>query len=427
MRFRVCVSRLPSRGLRSRVRRHILHRPAGVGPTGVFGITRVLQVYRTYFPDSQGGIEEVIRQLCVNTAPLGVENRVLALSTNVTRRAVRRAEARVFRAYRNLEVASCGMSLEAFSVYRRLAEWADVVHYHYPWPFGDVLHLTARRRKRAVVTYHSDIVRQRVLRALYRPLMNRFLGAVDRIVGTSPNYFATSDVLSRFEDKVDIVPIGLNEDTYPSVSDADVEAARVKYGEDFFLFVGVLRYYKCLHILLDALPGAPYRVVIAGSGPTERDLRSQVERLGIQDNVHFAGYVPDAEKVALLRLARGVVFPSYLRSEAFGVGLLEGAMYGRPLVSTEVGSGTSHVNVDGETGLVVAPGSASALRRALDQLHHRPDLARRMGRNARDRYERLFTGELMGLRYAEIYRELNGRGAVSETPARVSAQGVSRR
>ena len=388
---------------------------------------RVLQVYRTYFPDTQGGIEEVIRQICVNTRPHGVENRVLALSPNVSRRAVRRVEARVYRAHRDLEIASCGMSLEAFTVYRRLAAWADVVHYHYPWPFGDVLHLTARRRRPSVVTYHSDIVRQRLLRQIYRPLMSRFLGAVDRIVGTSPNYFATSDVLSRFEDKVDIVPIGLNEDTYPRVSEEAVDDARGKYGEDFFLFVGVLRYYKCLHILLDALPGAPYRVVIAGSGPTERDLRAQVARLGIEGNVHFAGYVPDEEKVAMLQLARGVVFPSYLRSEAFGVGLLEGAMYGRPLVSTEVGSGTSHVNVDGETGLVVAPGSPSALRRAMDQLHHRPDMARMMGRNARRRYEKLFTGELMGLRYAEIYGELTGDSRVPETAPQASAAELSRR
>ena len=383
---------------------------------------RVLQVYRTYFPDTQGGIEEVIRQICINTRPLGVENRVLALSANMSRRAVRRAEARVYRAHRDLEIASCGMSLEAFAVYRRLAAWADVVHYHYPWPFGDVLHLTARQRRPSVVTYHSDIVRQRLLREVYRPLMNRFLGSVDRIVGTSPNYFATSDVLTRFEDKVRIVPIGLNEDTYPRVSDTLAADARRKYGEDFFLFVGVLRYYKCLHILLDALPGTPYRVVIAGSGPTERDLRSQAARLGVEDRVQFAGYVPDEEKVALLRLARGVVFPSYLRSEAFGVGLLEGAMYGRPLVSTEVGSGTSHVNVDGETGLVVAPGSPSALRQAMDQLHHRPDLARMMGRNARRRYEKLFTGELMGLRYADIYRELNGEASESAALRPASAR-----
>ena len=69
---------------------------------------------------------------------------------------------------------------------------------------------------------------------------------------------------------MEIVPIGLKEDTYPQVSDRTLADTRAKYGEDFFLFVGVLRYYKCLHILLDALPGAPYRVVIAGSGPRRK-------------------------------------------------------------------------------------------------------------------------------------------------------------
>ena len=90
-------------------------------PCGSHQAVRVLQVYRTYLPDTQGGIEEVIRQICVNTRPHGVDNRVLALSPNVSRRAVRRVEARVYRAHRDLEIASCGMSLEAFAVYRRLA------------------------------------------------------------------------------------------------------------------------------------------------------------------------------------------------------------------------------------------------------------------------------------------------------------------
>ena len=369
---------------------------------------RVLHVYRTYLPDTQGGLEETIRQVCVNTQVLGAEHRVLALTMDASRRAVRRAEARVFRARQTASVASCGVSIEALAIYRRLVRWADVIHYHFPWPFGDLLHLAlAPPGKPSLVTYHSDIVRQRLLRKLYRPLMDRFLGSVDRIVATSPNYFATSDVLSRFERKVEIVPIGLREDTYPAVSEAALAAARERYGAGFFLFVGVLRYYKGLHILLDAMAGAPYNVVIVGSGPTERQLKLQARRLGLA-NVKFAGQVPDAEKVALLRLSRGIVFPSYLRSEAFGVTLLEGAMFGKPLISTEVGSGTSHVNVDGETGLVVTPGSAAELRRAMDRLHHNPDLAGLMGRNARRRFEALFTGDLMGTRYDAIYRKLCG-------------------
>ena len=368
---------------------------------------RVLHVYRTYFPQTQGGLEEVIRQICLNTRRHDVESRVLCVSPSVEPRVVRRAEAVVYRSKLHAEVASCSVSLQMLPMFRHLLKWADVVHYHFPWPFADVLHFAAGVKAPTVLTYHSDIVRQRFLALLYAPLMTRFLNAIDRIVCTSPNYFATSNVLPRFEDRVDIVPIGLDPASYPVAAERDVDAARAEFGEGFFLFVGVLRYYKCLHILLDAIAGAPYRVVIVGSGPTEAELKRQAEDLKLT-NVVFAGHVSDQAKVALLALSRGVVFPSYMRSEAFGVTLLEGAMHSKPLISTEVGSGTSHVNIDGETGLVVTPASAKALRQAMDQLHEHPAMADRMGRCARRRFERLFNGGLMGDRYAGIYTDLVG-------------------
>jgi glycosyltransferase involved in cell wall biosynthesis len=375
---------------------------------------RVLHAYRTYFPDTQGGLEEVIRQICLNTGTLGAESRVICPSPSPSHRVVQRPEAEVYRPRLTAEIASCSISLSAFKVFRELVDWADVVHYHFPWPFADVLHFACRVRKPTVLTYHSDIVRQRFLGMVYGPLMNRFLGSVDRIVCTSPNYFATSDVLTRFSDKVDVVPIGLDEASYPEPPAEVMSATETRYGRDFFLFVGVLRYYKGLHILLDSIKNAPYRVVIVGSGPTEAGLKRQAETLAL-DNVVFTGYLPDAEKLSLFRLCRGVVFPSYMRSEAFGVTLLEGAMHSRPLISTEVGSGTSHVNVDGQTGLVVPPGSAKALRQAMDQLWHRPQVAQHMGRNARERFERLFTGKVMGARYYDIYQQLTGTpGATRE-------------
>ena len=368
---------------------------------------RILHVYRTYFPDSQGGLEEVIRQICLNSREHGVESRVFTLSDQAEPTVVSWEEAQVHRAKTTLEVASCGISVRALGRFRKLVEWADLVHYHFPWPFADFLHFAAKVNKPTVLTYHSDIVRQRTLSKLYNPVMNRFLSAVDRIVCTSPNYFATSDVLSKFSQKVEIVPIGLNEDSYPIPTDADRAEVESRYGRNFFLFVGVLRYYKGLHILLDAMLNADYTVVIVGSGPTERELRAQARKLKLK-NVIFAGYVNDVTKVCLFELCLGVVFPSYLRSEAFGVTLLEGAMYGKPLISTEVGSGTSHVNVDGKTGCVVAPGSAAQLRDAMEKLASNPDMAALFGRHSRQRYVELFTGELMGARYVMTYQRLLG-------------------
>jgi len=368
---------------------------------------KVLHVYRTYFPDSQGGLEEVIRQICLGTSKKGVTSRVFTLSDEPYPRRLPRVECEVVRVRKTFEVASCGFALTGLRRFAKEVAWADVVHYHYPWPFSDLLYLLSGRPKPAVLTYHSDIVRQKLLLSLYRPLMNRYLGAMDRVVATSPNYFATSEVLNSVADKVEVIPIGLDEPSYPAQGDTnnDLAEALERYGSDFFLFVGVLRYYKGLHILIDAIKGAPYNVVIVGAGPVEDELRQQVERLGL-DNVIFAGYVSNKEKMALFRLCRAVVFPSYLRAEAFGVTLLEGAMSSRPLISAEVGSGTSHVNIHNETGLVVVPGSPVALREAMDELFLDRAKAERMGEQARLRYETLFTGRLMGGRYAKLYADV---------------------
>lgn len=366
---------------------------------------RVLHAYRTYFPDTQGGVEETIRQICLNTQRCGVESRVLCLSPTAQPAVLEREEALVHRVRRHAEVASCTMSLAAPAAMRRLARWADVVHYHFPWPFADMLHFGVGVGRPAVLTYHSDIVRQRLLEPVYRPLMNRFLGAMNRIVCTSPNYLASSPVLHRFGHKLEVVPIGLTRSSYPD-PDADCLAAtRAKFGDQFFLYVGVLRYYKSVHVLLDAMPGAPFRVVIAGEGPEGPALRRQAERLGL-DNVTFAGRVSDETKMALLRLCRALVFPSAMRSEAFGVTLLEAAMQGRPMVSTEQGTGTSYVNLHGKTGLVVTPNDPPSLRGAMNRLATDASLADAMGEEARRRFEAEFTGERMGERYTRVYWEV---------------------
>ena len=367
---------------------------------------RILHVYRTFFPDTQGGLEEVIRQICAGTNQLGVSCTVFTTTKNsASTSAVQLPEATVVRAPESFEIASCNVSLKAFAVFRELASEHDIIHYHFPWPFADALNLAINREKPSIITYHSDIIRQKFLRRLYAPLMRNFLDSADRIVCTSPNYFATSNSLIEFADKVDVIPIGIDRTTYPEINATELKSAQTQYVKDFFLFVGVLRYYKGLHILLDAIKDAPYRVVIVGSGPTENQLKLQAQELGLS-NVVFTGHVSDETKVALFELSRAIVFPSYLRSEAFGVTLLEGAMFRRPLISTEVGSGTSHVNVHDETGLVVAPGSPRALRRAMDQLHARPDMASLMGSRAKSRFDRLFNGELMARRYLTLYEEL---------------------
>lgn len=366
---------------------------------------RVLHFFKTYLPESVGGIEQVIYQLCQSGITHGVHGEVLTLSANPQPREVMVADHKVHRAKLDIQLASTGFSYSVLTRFRELAAQADVINYHFPWPFMDLVHFTARMHKPTVVTYHSDIVRQKNLLRLYSPLMHRFLGQADRIVAASPNYLATSQVLKHYRNKTVVVPYGLDKSSYPVPTDTCVEGWRQRFGERFFLFVGVMRYYKGLHILLEAAQGTGYPIVIVGAGPLEQELREQAAALGL-DHVHFVGRLGEEDKVALLQLCTAILFPSHLRSEAFGISLLEGAMYGKPMISSEIGTGTSYINIHNETGLVVPPSDPLAFRAAMRTLWDSPLQALAMGQKAALRYEQLFTAEQMGRQMAKIYREV---------------------
>jgi rhamnosyl/mannosyltransferase len=280
-----------------------------------------------------------------------------------------------------------------------------VVHYQFPWPFADVLHLLARVKKPTVLTYQSDIVRQQSVLKFYRPLKRLFLNQMDVLVATSDNYARTSTVLQYYADKVEVIPIGLDEKSYPVATKDEIETMRQQVGDKFFLFIGVLRYYKGLHILLDAVKNTDLPVIIVGSGAEEQTLKKQAEVLGLK-NVHFLGRVSNQEKAALIALSLAIVFPSHLRSEAFGVTLLEGAMQGKPMISCELGTGTSFVNKDQETGLVVPPLNPEKFREAMETLRSNSEQTLAFGKAARLRYKSLFTGAKMGADYVTLYRKL---------------------
>ncbi|MEO8407776.1 MAG: glycosyltransferase, partial [Oxalobacteraceae bacterium] len=134
---------------------------------------RILHFYKTYYPDTWGGIEQVIRQLCSATSELGAVNQILTLTPQRQAGELLIDGQRVHRLPQDFEIASNSFSLRAIPALARLAAQADVVHYHFPWPFMDLAHFMARVKTPSVVTYHSDIIRQKNLLRVYRPLRDR--------------------------------------------------------------------------------------------------------------------------------------------------------------------------------------------------------------------------------------------------------------
>lgn len=384
---------------------------------------RILHFYKRAMPYSIGGAERIVHELASGAAACGHHVDVIALGDTAETRDVDGYTAHCCPTL--FEAASTPVSLSAARTFQTLARSADVINYHYPWPFMDVVHFLSGANKPSVVTYHSDIVRQRLAGMLYAPLRYAFLKSVDVIVATSPNYRSTSPTLQSHMAKVEVIPLGLADVSCRAATPDRLAQWRARLGERFFLFVGALRYYKGLHILVDAAQGTGIPIVIAGSGPTEGALRSQVKRLNV-DNVHLIGQISEDDKAALLALCCGVVFPSHLRSEAFGVTLLEGAMFAKPLISSEIGTGTSYVNIAGETGIVVPPSDPIALRAALERLWKNPSLGIAQGRNARARYEALFTTDRMCGAYLQLYQRLvDDRTRIGACRQTLPAKGVA--
>ena len=257
--------------------------------------------------------------------------------------------------------------------------------------------------------YHHDIVRQRLLAPLVGPLLSRVLEKADRIVATSLPYARSSKALSGFLDKTTVIPLGVDAARLNEASEvSESRRVRSECGSPLVLFIGRLVYYKGLPVLLDAMKGVEARLLIIGDGPLKAELRRLAAGPGLAGKVLFRS-VPQEEPLGkYLHACDLLALPSTERTEAYGLALLEAMACGKPVIATELGTGTSFVCRDGIDGLIVPPRDPAALRSAIRALLSDPAKARRMGEAGRDRVREQFTLEEMARQFVGLYRQLLG-------------------
>jgi len=377
---------------------------------------RVVHVYKDIYP-VKGGIEDYILDVCTRLrATHGIDARILVTSPG---RRTERTEIEgvpTVKAARLAAPASTPLGPTLPGLLRAMRP--DIVHLHMPYPMGELAYLLATPRTPMVITYHSDVVRQRTLMRVYGPIMEVVLRRARVIFATSPQYKASSPWLRRHRARCRIVPQGIDQRPYTRPDAHTVALAaelRARYGPNLLHSHGVFRYYKGLRYLIDALPLLPQaRLLLTGTGPEEPALRAQVAALDLSDRVRFAGFVSDEDRPAYHHAADLYVLPAIARSEAFGLSLVEAQASGVPCLSTEVGTGTSYVNLDGVTGLVVPPSDPPALAGAARRLLDDPALRQRLGAQARRRAAELFDIDTNVAAVAAAYYEVDGRQAVGD-------------
>jgi glycosyltransferase involved in cell wall biosynthesis len=372
-----------------------------------------------FFPPEVGGIETVVKDLSAGLARRGWAVEVIC--ANVVRRTVVEfQETPVTRLATWFKFAKTSITP---SLIRELkTRDADIIHIHLPNPFVNIAVFVARPNCKVVLHWHSDIVQQRYLKKIYAPLQEWLLKRADAIVATSPLYVQGSPCLRPYRQKVHIVPLGSQlRDSFDASGDTlghRAEKIRSEYGRKKIIFaLGRFVKYKSFDVLIDAAQHLDDDavVLIGGDGELKESLVGRVVRLGLEEKVIFVGRIADDHLPAYYQACDVFCLPSTMRSEAFGLVLVEAMSYGRPVVATEIeGSGVPWVNQNGITGFNVAPGDPVALATALRRILSDRELGARFGEAGKVRFEKMFSVARMIDGVEAVYEELLGRGQNEE-------------
>jgi glycosyltransferase involved in cell wall biosynthesis len=370
---------------------------------------RVLQVGKFYVPHV-GGMETHLRTLCAelkSAVDLGV---IVASDSSRTEHSLIEGVSitRVGTALNMYSTAICPRMARTIRDYR-----ADLVHVHLPNPWAVVAYLLSGHRGPLVVTWHSDVVRQKALGAPFEVLVRHFLRRCNTIIATSDSYLNSSPVLSRFRDRCQTIPFGISTHESRCNDFNAVKQSRSRFRSPIVLSAGRLVYYKGLEYLIRAMNSVDASLVIVGDGPLRHRLETEAAANPLlRSRVNFLGQVEDV--TPYYHACDVFALPSIARSEGFGIVQLEAMACAKPVVNTRLQSGVPFVSVDGVTGITVAPGNSSEMAAAINKLLDEDDLRRRYGEAALHRVRTEFTVGAMVDRTLDVYNRVVGIGPVTD-------------
>lgn len=360
---------------------------------------RVLHVGK-YYPPEKGGIETHVAGLC---EALAEHTSVSVLVANRGQRTVREQVngIPVTRAGTLLNLAGAPLCPSMIGLIRSARP--DLVHLHAPNPGGVLAILGSHYRGPLVVSYHSDVIRQRLLNSLFQPVMNHLLRRSVGIAATSEAYVSASPVLRRFEERCRIIPYAIDAHSMSAVEPAAVRRIQDRYPGPLLLSVGRLVSYKGFEYLIRAMRQVNATLLLVGNGPLSGSLKRLASECGAASRVRFLNSVEDARPY--YHAADLFVLPSVTEAEAFGIVQLEAMAAAKPVINTALRSSVPYVSIHQQSGLTVPCRDSEALAAAINLLLENADLRLRFGQAGRLRTEREFTVEQMVHRTLRLYEE----------------------
>lgn len=377
----------------------------------------ILEVNKFYYPHI-GGVESVIQshseyfEKCDNC-----EVKVLVCQEKGRASSDIVNGVSVYRAGSIGTYFSCPLSFEFIRKFKKMSEWADIIEIHLPFPLGDLACLLSGYKGKVVISWHSDVIKQKKLLYFYKPVLKRFLKRADLIVAATENHINSSKFLPDYKDKCCVIPYGINTSEYLNSETKNIlERYAGKKNSIKFLFVGRLVYYKGIDILIDAFArvrepeNKNFELFIVGKGVLEDKMKLEVNKKKMNDRIHFLGKLSDQDLKSAFSDCDVFVFPSVENSEAFGIVQLEAMIYGKPVINTNLETGVPLVSVDSKTGITVKLKDSESLADAIETLGNDENLRKRYGENSKKRVIENFDEELNNKKIYDRFRMLMKEG-----------------
>ena len=310
---------------------------------------KVLQVNKVYYPFT-GGVERVVQQIAEGLADR-TDMKVLVCNENKEDITENINGVEVHRSGSFYMFGSMPLSVKFIRDLKKMSKDCDIIHFHMPFPVGDLAGLLSGYRGKIIVWWHSDVVRQKKMMLFYKPVMKLFLRRADAIIVATQGHIDGSTYLKPYEDKCVIIPFGVDP-VIEKKADEWVESEKnMKFEQEKkdkpvrFLFVGRLVYYKGCKVLLEAFRQVKNaELIMIGDGVMKVELKKLAEQYEIAERVFFLGNVSDEELEENFAQCDVFVLPSIVKSEAFGLVQIEAMAYKKPVINTNLPSGVPYVS-----------------------------------------------------------------------------------
>lgn len=352
---------------------------------------RILQLGKFY--PIQGGVEKVMYDLMCGLSNRGIDCDMMCAALDGSQEVVKVNErGRVLTFPTIRKVAGTMIAPSIISELRKICSDYDIIHVHHPDPMvGLALWLSGFKGK-VVLHWHSDIVKQKLALAIYRPIQNWLLRRANVIVGTTPVYLKESPYLQNVQHKIKCLPIGI--EPIVDVPEDKVSELRKKYeGKKIVFSLGRLVPYKGYDYLIEA---AQYTsddcvILIGGAGPMYNELKEKIKELGLTGKVELLGRVSNEDLPVYYHACDIYCMSSIQKTEAFGIVQIEAMSCGKPLIATNIPeSGVSWVNKHGVSGLNVTPMKPREIADAIHSILSNKDTYQRLAYGSSERFKETF-------------------------------------